>query len=1654
MQRNFKKKVLVSALTASISISTIVPGMMVFANNSIATASIITKVNHALQGTATANDTEMSYWGADKAIDGIVNRDDSKPDQSRWSTNQGTSPKILTVDLGSEKSFSEFKIEWERTNIKGFNIAISNDGENYTTVYTKPDDSNIPSLTTEITLENSVLARYVKLTVDNYDGGDINWASVSLYEFEILGEETYENLALDATATSSGNETSNFTADKVNDENMTTRWASTANHDDDKWVCLDFGSAKDVASVTLKWERRNATNYKIQSSNDGTNWEDVKTLTSAPADFDDVINFDNTITTRYLRVLVTDFIDSAADREDQTVSWPTVSLYEFEAYAIKQQVNVEPEQTIDSVIANLVVPAIAKGDTKMALPEVPDGFEIEFVGADYEQILDRDLTIYQPIVDTTVSVNYKIKKGDQEKTTNAYEVTIPGKHTVQESINAKPKVVPELAEWVGTEGNFEISDNSKIVINPQYKEDLAYLAKTFKADYQDLTGKEIEIVYSNAPAAHDFYFTLGSDDTGLKEEGYLMTIDDTVKVEAVDKVGAFWSTQSILQILKQNNNVIPQGQTRDYPKYELRGFMLDVGRMPFSLDFLKEITKNMAYYKMNDFQVHLNDNYIFLEEYTAAGEDPMQAYSGFRLESDVKKGGNGGLNQADLTNTDMFYTKDEFRAFIKESREMGIDIVPEFDTPAHSLAFTKVRPDLKVGDNGRQNDHLDINNPDTLPFVQSIWDEYLDGDDPVFDDETIINVGTDEFEGYNEQFRKYTDDMIEYGQSKGRTVRLWGSLTQKSGSTAVRSENVQMNIWNTGWANPSAMYNEGYDLINMVDGTLYMVPAAGYYYDYLNSQNLYNNWQPNIMGGTTIPAGAEQMLGSSYAVWNDMIDKRANGMSEYDIYDRFAAALPAMSSKLWGDGEDLSYSELVQVTDKLEDAPNSNPFDKVKSVSDTVINYDFNKEDITDKSGNSYNAVTKKNVATVTGKFSKGLQLNGGESYIETPIDNMGPTNSASFWVKMDPDAQGEQILFESDKGSIKIAQEDTGKVGFSRIGYDYSFDYTLPKDTWVKLEIKGYQNKAELYVDGVLVDTLSNSATGGKYATMILPLERIGSKTSSFKGVIDNLVVSSTGSTASQDYTIIDSKNFTVTSDNQNPLTGSEGPVSLAFDNDPSTFWHSNYTPYQALPATVEIDMNKVYNINQFDYLPRQTGSNGHITQYELYVKENENDEYTKVSEGTLAANSTLKSIAFDAVNARYVKFVALAGTGVGTQQFAAAAEFTVRQIDNKADLRKLVNTTENYEEEYYTEASWQAYSEALALANQILDKEDATEAEIATAIETLSTAINNLVEVDTELETDKTVLQIAVDTANTLKAQGALDNVVPAVVNEFNAALEEAQTILADVNASQVVIDASFTRLSTAIHMLEFVKGDKSALEALINEANNYVEENYTPASWTVFKEALDAASVVMNDENALEYEVVEALNNLKDAIGNLVIKVDKTRLQEAYDMVNGLDKSLYTEGSVANLVEPMANAKAVLEDPNATQEAVDNAYEALIRAYLDLRLIPNKDLLQELINKANSLNAANYSAKTWSVVVEALEKANAVLNDPEATQAEVDNAKEVLTKAMAGLEANNPVKAGDKTTSVATGDTTSMLYPFAGLAAASIVFYGSKKKKEKNK
>lgn len=76
------------------------------------------EVNHALGSAATTNDAETDYWGADKAVDGIVNREETnKQNQSRWSTNGARTfeevqkkDKILTIDMGKVQSFDRLEL--------------------------------------------------------------------------------------------------------------------------------------------------------------------------------------------------------------------------------------------------------------------------------------------------------------------------------------------------------------------------------------------------------------------------------------------------------------------------------------------------------------------------------------------------------------------------------------------------------------------------------------------------------------------------------------------------------------------------------------------------------------------------------------------------------------------------------------------------------------------------------------------------------------------------------------------------------------------------------------------------------------------------------------------------------------------------------------------------------------------------------------------------------------------------------------------------------------------------------------------------------------------------------------------------------------------------------------------------------------------------------------------------------------------------------------------------------------------------------------------------------------------------------------------------------------------------------------------------------
>ena len=207
---------------------------------------------------------------------------------------------------------------------------------------------------------------------------------------------------------------------------------------------------------------------------------------------------------------------------------------------------------------------------------------------------------------------------------------------------------------------------------------------------------------------------------------------------------------------------------------------------------------------------------------------------------------------------------------------------------------------------------------------------------------------------------------------------------------------------------------------------------------------------------------------------------------------------------------------------------------------------------------------------------------------------------------------------------------------------------------------------------------------------------------------------------------------------------------------------------------------------------------------------------------------------------------------------------------------------------------------------------------------------------------EADKTALKIAVDLANAITDED-LANVVPAVADEFIAARDEANTVYNNASATQVEVNNAFDRLANAMHMLDFKQGDKTALKAFIDKVSGLDSTQYTEATWTVFNDALTAANNVYNNANAMQEEVNEAYSNLVKGFLNLRLIPNKDLLEDLINQAEGLNSANYTEASYKVLNEALVNAKAVFENPNATQKEVDNAKATLEKAINNLEVTP---------------------------------------------------------------------------------------------------------------
>lgn len=267
-------------------------------------------------------------------------------------------------------------------------------------------------------------------------------------------------------------------------------------------------------------------------------------------------------------------------------------------------------------------------------------------------------------------------------------------------------------------------------------------AEKFAATFTAVTGRKVTVAAVAEDALVRMSAYNGSDELGI--EGYTLKIAaDGVDIAAVTSSGFFYAFQTLKKLLPPcvmagvpddavTMYELPVVRIVDSPRFEYRGFMLDVSRHFFSLDQLKRMLDVMSYYKMNRFHWHLTDDQgwrIEIKKYPR-----LQKEGNVRANNEVNDFKQGQYYTYEPYGP-YYYTQDEARELVAYARQLHIEIVPEVEFPGHSCATVTAYPEFSCSPNGAHEvkytggifaDVLNVANPGTLQFAKDVLDEIVD----------------------------------------------------------------------------------------------------------------------------------------------------------------------------------------------------------------------------------------------------------------------------------------------------------------------------------------------------------------------------------------------------------------------------------------------------------------------------------------------------------------------------------------------------------------------------------------------------------------------------------------------------------------------------------------------------------------------------------------------------------------------------------------------------------------------------------------------------------------------------------------------------------------------------------------------------------------
>lgn len=925
--------------------------------------------------------------------------------------------------------------------------------------------------------------------------------------------------------------------------------------------------------------------------------------------------------------------------------------------------------------------------------------------------------------------------------------------------------------------------------------------------------------------------------------------------------------------------------------------------------------------------------------------------------------------------------------------------------------------------------------------------------------------------------RKWTDHFINYVNDKGYDTRLWGSLGSRgfNGTTPV-SNDATVNLWAPYWADVKETYNAGYDIINTCGGWLYIVPGANAGYpDRLDIASLYdkfdvNNFSPsrNAGQGTAImPIAHPQTKGGQFCVWNDMTSY-GGGFTWFDIYDRFIDAVMITSEKTWyGEKTDgQTAAEFVERANKLNSVvPGANPGRVVESKGENITAIDFEtikNGKAVDTSGNNYNATL--NNAIIEKANGNNIATVNGDGYVALPYKSIGYPYTVMMDIKLDSNTSENTEIFSGDDGVMYANIDGTGKIGYSRSGYNFTFDYELPKDTWVNLALTCDQKNTTLYINGKAITTGINMGTAinnrKDSSTFVLPVEKI---LNNAKGSVDNIKIYNKTFSAteiSDELGYIQLENLALnknaTASSVNPLTPNLTP-NLAVDGDNTKVTTNRWSSKRATGAgtnegdteygTVEQDLtvdlganykvDKVFiswegayatkytiqgsldGVNFFDIKDITNGTGGEITHKDLGDVET---RYVRIA-------------CHDAKNRNW-------GYSIYELEVYQSTNEGLRALvkEGQAELAKFDagNKNGNIAKDDY-EVFEQKFEDYLALA----DGTEISTEEIGKLLKEVTAIINSIE--DSVIYSKNELNELYQKVSLYQEKDFTKDSFV-----DFNTKLTAIKGLIDNAD-DYIKVNEAMGQLQTLDSSL--VKLDRSKLKTAIESYDNFQETDYTTSSWQTMKTIVDAAKLVYENVSLNQVDVDNAIAALNE------INLEKRgNTKELAKLLKEYDEADYTISTWAEFagVYQAANAM-VVDNSDVNQEQVD-AMVALVReAAMKLLELGNSKDLEKVINKITEaikdLDQANYDQDSWNKLQTMIKAAKELLDSKDVSQAELDAMLDSLNQVYDALKPIE-VKPGEETEtptnkpvtdtsdkSVKTGDDVN-LFGYAGLLGIALM------------